>query len=86
MKHRLQTHSPPLETHSPPLETNSPPPPSEFVPYVRTDEVYHLDPLAPLSRPPTVRLPQAKAHPGQSPQDPETWKLTTYSASLVFRA
>ncbi|XP_067096597.1 coiled-coil domain-containing protein 66 isoform X2 [Osmerus mordax] len=69
LKHRLQTqgppletHSPPLETHSPPLETNSPLPPSEFVPYVRTDEVYHLDPLAPLSRPPTVCHPQAKAH------------------------
>ncbi|KAK3536574.1 hypothetical protein QTP86_013769 [Hemibagrus guttatus] len=28
-------------------------PSSDYVPYVRTDEVYHLDPLAPLSRPAT---------------------------------
>ncbi|TSM44154.1 Coiled-coil domain-containing protein 66 [Bagarius yarrelli] len=26
---------------------------SDYVPYVRTDEVYHLDPLAPISRPAT---------------------------------
>ncbi|XP_067907807.1 coiled-coil domain-containing protein 66 isoform X2 [Heterodontus francisci] len=29
------------------------PPSSNFVPYVRTDEVYHLDPDAPMSRPST---------------------------------
>ncbi|XP_048879618.1 coiled-coil domain-containing protein 66 isoform X2 [Brienomyrus brachyistius] len=29
---------------------------SSFVPYVRTDEVYHLDPLAPISRPSTQEL------------------------------
>ncbi len=29
------------------------PPLLDYVPYVRTDEVYHMDPLAPLSRPPT---------------------------------
>ncbi|XP_042604791.1 coiled-coil domain-containing protein 66-like isoform X1 [Cyprinus carpio] len=29
------------------------PPSLDYVPYVRTDEVYHMDPLAPLSRPPT---------------------------------
>uniref|UniRef100_V9KA81 Coiled-coil domain-containing protein 66-like protein n=1 Tax=Callorhinchus milii TaxID=7868 RepID=V9KA81_CALMI len=29
------------------------PPSSKFVPYVRTDEVYHLDPDAPMSRPST---------------------------------
>ncbi|XP_048403850.1 coiled-coil domain-containing protein 66 isoform X3 [Stegostoma tigrinum] len=32
---------------------NDRPPSSNFVPYVRTDEVYHLDPDAPLSRPST---------------------------------
>ncbi|XP_041047970.1 coiled-coil domain-containing protein 66 isoform X2 [Carcharodon carcharias] len=32
---------------------NDRPPSSNFVPYVRTDEVYHLDPDAPMSRPST---------------------------------
>ncbi|GCC21879.1 hypothetical protein chiPu_0000261 [Chiloscyllium punctatum] len=32
---------------------NDRPPSSNFVPYVRTDEVYHLDPDAPLTRPST---------------------------------
>ncbi|XP_052445083.1 coiled-coil domain-containing protein 66-like isoform X2 [Carassius gibelio] len=30
----------------------------DYVPYVRTDEVYHMDPLAPLSRPPTHEAQQ----------------------------
>ncbi|XP_072328555.1 coiled-coil domain-containing protein 66-like isoform X1 [Scyliorhinus torazame] len=32
---------------------NDRPPSSNFVPYVRTDEIYHLDPDAPMSRPST---------------------------------
>uniref|UniRef100_UPI00398EC4DD coiled-coil domain-containing protein 66 isoform X2 n=1 Tax=Pristiophorus japonicus TaxID=55135 RepID=UPI00398EC4DD len=35
------------------LSANDRPPSSNFVPYVRTDEVYHLDPDAPMSRPST---------------------------------
>ncbi|XP_053508711.1 coiled-coil domain-containing protein 66 isoform X2 [Ictalurus furcatus] len=34
------------------------PPSADYVPYVRTDEVYHLDPLAPISRPTTNEGPQ----------------------------
>ncbi|KAL1250812.1 hypothetical protein QQF64_018608 [Cirrhinus molitorella] len=34
------------------------PPLSDYVPYVRTDEVYHMDPLAPLSRPSTHEAQQ----------------------------
>ncbi|XP_016308531.1 coiled-coil domain-containing protein 66-like [Sinocyclocheilus anshuiensis] len=34
------------------------PPSLDYVPYVRTDEVYHMDPLAPLSRPPTHEAQQ----------------------------
>ncbi|XP_026857612.2 coiled-coil domain-containing protein 66 isoform X2 [Electrophorus electricus] len=37
------------------------PPSSDYIPYVRTDEVYHLDPLAPISRPSTHEIPQ-KTH------------------------
>lgn len=36
---------------------------SDYVPYVRTDEVYHLDPLAPISRPATTEG-QQKIHAG----------------------
>ncbi|XP_076850396.1 coiled-coil domain-containing protein 66 isoform X2 [Brachyhypopomus gauderio] len=37
------------------------PPSSDYIPYVRTDEIYHLDPLAPISRPSTHENPQ-KTH------------------------
>ncbi|XP_058230277.1 coiled-coil domain-containing protein 66 isoform X2 [Hemibagrus wyckioides] len=51
VKHRLrllpQSHA---EEKS---ENRGWPPSSDYVPYVRTDEVYHLDPLAPISRPAT---------------------------------
>lgn len=39
-------------------EETSRPPLLDYVPYVRTDEVYHMDPLAPLSRPPTHEAQQ----------------------------
>lgn len=32
--------------------------PSHFIPYVRTNEIYYLDPDAPLSRPLTQEDPQ----------------------------
>ncbi|KAF7693144.1 coiled-coil domain-containing protein 66 isoform X1 [Silurus meridionalis] len=51
VKHRLQLLPPShAEEES---ESCGWPPPSDYIPYVRTDEVYHLDPLAPLSRPAT---------------------------------
>uniref|UniRef100_W5N746 Coiled-coil domain containing 66 n=1 Tax=Lepisosteus oculatus TaxID=7918 RepID=W5N746_LEPOC len=49
-------------TPAPPVPIERPPS-SHFVPYVRTDEVYQLDPHAPLSRPPTRGL-----HHGEHPQ------------------
>ncbi|KAL3058107.1 hypothetical protein OYC64_010312 [Pagothenia borchgrevinki] len=35
-----------------PPSSSSPPPPLEFIPYVRTDEVFNLDPLEPADTPP----------------------------------
>uniref|UniRef100_A0A8C2CYR2 Coiled-coil domain containing 66 n=1 Tax=Cyprinus carpio TaxID=7962 RepID=A0A8C2CYR2_CYPCA len=52
------------------------PPSLDYVPYVRTDEVYHMDPLAPLSRPPT--------HEAQHRVD--TDQQTTGSAAETTRA
>ncbi|XP_059425919.1 coiled-coil domain-containing protein 66 isoform X1 [Carassius carassius] len=40
------------------MEDTGRPPSLDYVPYVRTDEVYHMDPLAPLSRPPTHEAQQ----------------------------
>uniref|UniRef100_W5N740 Coiled-coil domain containing 66 n=1 Tax=Lepisosteus oculatus TaxID=7918 RepID=W5N740_LEPOC len=65
VKHRLQQmHYRPDRrcTPAPPVPIERPPS-SHFVPYVRTDEVYQLDPHAPLSRPPTRGL-----HHGEHPQ------------------
>ncbi|XP_039627000.1 coiled-coil domain-containing protein 66 isoform X1 [Polypterus senegalus] len=46
------------------------PPSSHFIPYVRTDEIYHLDPNAPISRPsthdPQRREPNGLHQPRQS--------------------
>ncbi|KAK2821522.1 hypothetical protein Q7C36_020865 [Tachysurus vachellii] len=51
LKHRLQLLP---RTHAEEKSENSArPPSSDYVPYLRTDEVYNLDPLAPISRPAT---------------------------------
>ncbi|XP_058615397.1 coiled-coil domain-containing protein 66 isoform X1 [Onychostoma macrolepis] len=50
------SHQVPEDTGRPPL--------LDYVPYVRTDEVYHMDPLAPLSRPPTHEA-QQRVHTAQ---------------------
>ncbi|XP_072521923.1 coiled-coil domain-containing protein 66 isoform X2 [Salminus brasiliensis] len=65
VKHRPQQFQQPssLQTEEPdePSDDAAWPPSSDYVPYVRTDEVYHLDPLAPISRPTTREAPQ-KTH------------------------
>ncbi|XP_035243387.1 coiled-coil domain-containing protein 66 [Anguilla anguilla] len=65
IKHRLQQQPqlPVRPSSQGPAEAEERPPSSPFVPYVRTDEVYQLDPLAPLSRPPTQGS-QQPAQPG----------------------
>ncbi|XP_025312044.1 coiled-coil domain-containing protein 66 isoform X6 [Canis lupus dingo] len=45
--------------------------PSHFIPYVRTNEIYHLDPDAPLSRPLTQDLQYQNPHDC----DQEQWQL-----------
>ncbi|KAM7401640.1 hypothetical protein PAMP_016937 [Pampus punctatissimus] len=51
-----------------------PPPPLEFIPYVRTDEVFNLDPLEPADTPPPythTEAPQSSASPpAPSHRDP----------------
>ncbi|XP_036387553.1 coiled-coil domain-containing protein 66 [Megalops cyprinoides] len=77
LKHRLQQQSqqpirPPTQG---PGETEEHPPSSNFIPYVRTDEVYQLDPLAPLSRPSTQesrpRVQPGVDHGRPTPPPPE---------------
>ncbi|KAJ8361017.1 hypothetical protein SKAU_G00175420 [Synaphobranchus kaupii] len=65
IKHKLQQQAKLPTQHSSqgPVEAEERPPSSPFVPYVRTDEVYQLDPLAPVSRPPTQGS-QQPAQPG----------------------
>ncbi|XP_029630271.1 coiled-coil domain-containing protein 66 isoform X2 [Salmo trutta] len=57
IKHRLQNQSRgsrlPTQAHGSLQDTDRSPPPSEYIPYLRTDEVYHMDPSAPISRPST---------------------------------
>ncbi|XP_010880383.2 coiled-coil domain-containing protein 66 isoform X7 [Esox lucius] len=57
LKNRLQNPTggsrPPALTQELSKDGDSPPPTFDYVPYLRTDEVYHMDPLAPISRPPT---------------------------------
>nr|XP_029539862.1 coiled-coil domain-containing protein 66 isoform X3 [Oncorhynchus nerka] len=57
IKHRLQNQSRgsrlPTQAHGSLQDTDRSPPPSEYIPYLRTDEVYHMDPRAPISRPST---------------------------------
>ncbi|XP_049895045.1 coiled-coil domain-containing protein 66 isoform X3 [Epinephelus moara] len=60
VRHRLQGQQ------APPSSTPSPPP-VEFVPYVRTDEVFNLDPLEPADTPPPPRTHKA---PPASPPAP----------------
>ncbi|XP_066526934.1 coiled-coil domain-containing protein 66 isoform X2 [Hoplias malabaricus] len=59
LRHRLQQVPQSLapEREEPPASSEEWPPSSDYVPYVRTDEVYHLDPLAPISRPTTHQAP-----------------------------
>ncbi|KAJ8259896.1 hypothetical protein GJAV_G00174680 [Gymnothorax javanicus] len=68
VKHRLQQQGqqPAKHTSPGPTEADKRPPSSSFIPYLRTDEVYQLDPLAPLSRPPTQGS-QQPAQPGGDP-------------------
>ncbi|XP_042365939.1 coiled-coil domain-containing protein 66 isoform X3 [Plectropomus leopardus] len=47
VRNRIQGQQPPPASTSPP-----PPPVLEFIPYVRTDEVFSLDPLEPADTPP----------------------------------
>ncbi|KAI4881038.1 hypothetical protein NFI96_007517, partial [Prochilodus magdalenae] len=63
MKHRLQQfhQSSPPHIDDRPDSNDEWSPSSDYVPYVRTDEVYHLDPLAPISRPSTHEASQ-KTH------------------------
>lgn len=51
VKHRLGLH-PPSQAEEQAGSHGWPSSP-DYVPYVRTNEVYHLDPLAPISRPTT---------------------------------
>lgn len=57
IKHRLQNQSRgsrlPTQAHGSLQDTDRSPPPTEYIPYLRTDEVYHMDPSAPISRPST---------------------------------
>ncbi|XP_073323519.1 coiled-coil domain-containing protein 66 isoform X2 [Pagrus major] len=46
VRHRVQSQQ------APPSSTSPPPPILEFIPYVRTDEVFNLDPLEPADTPP----------------------------------
>ncbi|XP_050950547.1 coiled-coil domain-containing protein 66 isoform X2 [Labeo rohita] len=53
-----RVHQPSQQSSHQMTEETSRPPLLDYVPYVRTDEVYHMDPLAPLSRPPTHEAQQ----------------------------
>ncbi|XP_054881755.1 coiled-coil domain-containing protein 66-like [Poeciliopsis prolifica] len=65
--------SPPAQSQQ---ASGSPPPPAlEFIPYLRTAEVFSLDPLEPADTPPArthpgPRPPEAAAPPGSSHHDP----------------
>ncbi|XP_031705609.1 coiled-coil domain-containing protein 66 [Anarrhichthys ocellatus] len=52
-----------------PSSSTPPPPPPEFIPYVRTDEVFNMDPLEPADTPPTRTHtpPQSSASPPAAP-------------------
>ncbi|XP_061075940.1 coiled-coil domain-containing protein 66 [Conger conger] len=65
VKHRLQQQAP-----QGPVDADERPSSSPFVPYLRTDEVYQLDPLAPLSRPPTQGSQQPGADAGRPTPPP----------------
>uniref|UniRef100_A0A8B9JPM6 Coiled-coil domain containing 66 n=1 Tax=Astyanax mexicanus TaxID=7994 RepID=A0A8B9JPM6_ASTMX len=56
LKHRPQQIQQPEDPEGA-SEITDWPPSSDYIPYVRTDEVYHLDPLAPISRPTTREAP-----------------------------
>ncbi|KAL0978817.1 hypothetical protein UPYG_G00176110 [Umbra pygmaea] len=66
LKHRLQNQPasshPTTRTQTPSQDADSLPPTSDYVPYLRTDEVYHMDPLAPISRPATQTQTQQQTH------------------------
>ncbi|XP_066554360.1 coiled-coil domain-containing protein 66 isoform X2 [Amia ocellicauda] len=64
--------SAPPQDNMPTPEPPERPPSSHFIPYVRTDEVYQLDPHAPLSRPPT----QGSQH---KPQPDDCARLTSHN-------
>lgn len=56
MKNRLQQLS--KQSSRQMMDDMGRPPSLDYVPYVRTDEVYHMDPMAPLSRPSTHETQQ----------------------------
>ncbi|XP_073699831.1 coiled-coil domain-containing protein 66 [Garra rufa] len=55
---RNRVHQPSQQSPHQMTEETGRPPLLDYVPYVRTDEVYHMDPLAPLSRPSTHEAQQ----------------------------
>ncbi|XP_044066447.1 coiled-coil domain-containing protein 66 isoform X3 [Siniperca chuatsi] len=72
VRHRVQSQQVPPSSSTPPPP---PPPVLEFIPYVRTDEVFNLDPLEPADTPPphthTEAPPQSSASPpAPSHRDP----------------
>ncbi|XP_062842503.1 coiled-coil domain-containing protein 66 isoform X2 [Trichomycterus rosablanca] len=56
VRHRLQQPPPPHTVKR--AQSAGWLPSSDYIPYVRTDEVYHLDPCAPISRPTTHEAQQ----------------------------
>uniref|UniRef100_UPI0037E924B9 coiled-coil domain-containing protein 66 isoform X2 n=1 Tax=Semicossyphus pulcher TaxID=241346 RepID=UPI0037E924B9 len=68
VRHRVQSQQVPSSSTPP---HPHPPPVLEFIPYVRTDEVFNLDPLAPADTPPphthTEAPPQSSASPPAPP-------------------
>lgn len=53
-----RVHQPSQQASRQMMEDMGCPPLLDYVPYVRTDEVYQMDPLAPLSRPSTHEAQQ----------------------------
>nr|CBN80654.1 Coiled-coil domain-containing protein 66 [Dicentrarchus labrax] len=66
VRHRVQSQqAPPSSTPPPP-----PPPVLEFIPYLRTDEVFKLDPLEPADTPPPHTHTEAPPQSSGSPPAP----------------
>ncbi|KAJ7998907.1 hypothetical protein DPEC_G00209840 [Dallia pectoralis] len=87
LKHRLQNPSggpcPPTLTQEPLKEEDGPPFICDYVPYLRTDEVYHMDPLAPISRPPTQTHTDGIRCRLSSPAHPELLRNTERQEAIL---